>query len=254
MDRPVCEKVHQADRDRCRAVLFLPDYGRSICVSRSFGLFFWFLGPLLDRPLGPYGSADERVRTHVLPAARSRPRAQSPCFDPFFRVLVAFLSGIPFEIVRWVLMAVLMSSNVYGPTFYQQLGLGPELFTYQTVGQGVGIAVSIIGIILIDRIGRRPPILFGACMLFVCNILIGTLGPKTPNISKTEQGVVIASIMLLLSGLKLSFQCGACECLSPPLVHPACSCQSGLCSDHLAQAGNWRNTDLASLACFRDWW
>ena len=148
-------------------------------------------------------------------------------------------------------MAVLMSSNVYGPTFYQQLGLGPELFTYQTVGQGVGIAVSIIGIILIDRIGRRPPILFGACMLFVCNILIGTLGPKTPNISKTEQGVVIASIMLLLSGLKLSFQCGACECI---LLFILPASISGLFSFHPAQAKSWRSADLASLACFRNWW
>ena len=105
---------------------------------------------------------------------------------------------------------MLTGSNVYGPTFYRSLGLGPQLFSYQTVGQAVGVVASLIGILLIDRIGRRPPILFGASMLLVCNILIGSLGPQQ-NLSSAGQGVVIASIMLLLSGLKLSFQCGACK-------------------------------------------
>jgi len=98
--------------------------------------------------------------------------------------------------------------NVYGPTFYRQLGLGNLVFVYSTIGQGVGIVTSIIGILVIDKLGRRPPLITGVTILLVCNILIGSLGPKR-NLNSTEQGVVIASIMLLLSGLKLSFQlCG----------------------------------------------
>jgi uncharacterized membrane protein YjjP (DUF1212 family) len=84
------------------------------------------------------------------------------------------------------------------------------LLVYQTIGQSVGVIASLIAILLIDKIGRRPPVLFGACLLFVCNIIIGSFGPRT-NLTDTQEGVVIASIMLLLSGLKLSFQCSACE-------------------------------------------
>lgn len=115
--------------------------------------------------------------------------------------------------------------NVYGPTFYRQLGLGTKVFVYSTIGQAVGVVTSIIGILVIDKIGRRPPVITGAVLLFVCNILIGSLGPKTPNISQTEQGVVIASIILLLSGLKLSFQ--SCGCKLIPLDAPS-STSAGL--------------------------
>lgn len=106
-------------------------------------------------------------------------------------------------------------SNVYGPTFYRELGFGNDrLFAFQTIGQSIGVVASIIGIVLIDKIGRRPPVLFGACLLFVCNILIGSLGSKQ-DITTTQEGVIIASIMLLLSGLKLSFQLSSCKSTAP---------------------------------------
>jgi SP family sugar:H+ symporter-like MFS transporter len=100
--------------------------------------------------------------------------------------------------------------NVYGPTFYRQMGLGSKVFVYATLGQGIGIVSTIIAILLIDKLGRRLPIITGASILVVCNILIGTLGPK-PNITQVEQNVVVASLILLLSGVKISFQCNACE-------------------------------------------
>lgn len=59
-------------------------------------------------------------------------------------------------------------------------------------------------------------------MLVVCNVLIGTLGPK-PNITAVEQNVVVASLILLLSGVKISFQCNACKCRQQPSLHvPSC--------------------------------
>jgi len=46
-------------------------------------------------------------------------------------------------------------------------------------------------------------------MLVVCNVIIGSIGPKSTYTS-AEEGVVVASIMLLLSGTKISFQMAAC--------------------------------------------
>jgi len=63
---------------------------------------------------------------------------------------------------------------------------------------------------LLDVLGRRPIIIFGAMMLVVCNFIIGSIGPKT-SYTSAEEGVVVASIMLLLSGTKISFQMAACK-------------------------------------------
>lgn len=107
-----------------------------------------------------------------------------------------------------------LCSNVYGPTFYRQIGFGDDLFVYQTVGQAIGVVLSLAAIILIDVLGRRPVIIFGALMLVVCNIIIGSIGPKD-TITAAEEGAVVASIMLLLSGTKISFQMAACEFDTP---------------------------------------
>lgn len=102
------------------------------------------------------------------------------------------------------------SSNVYGPTFYRQIGFGDDLFIYQTVGQAIGVVLSLAAILLLDTLGRRPIIIFGACLLVVCNVIIGSIGPKS-SYTSAEEGVVVASIMLLLSGTKISFQMAACK-------------------------------------------
>lgn len=101
-------------------------------------------------------------------------------------------------------------SNVYGPTFYRQIGFGDDLFVYQTVGQAMGVVSSLAAILLLDVLGRRPIILFGCFMLVVCNVIIGAIGPKSTYTS-AEEGVVVASIMLLLSGMKVSFQMASCQ-------------------------------------------
>jgi hypothetical protein len=88
------------------------------------------------------------------------------------------------------------------------------LFVYQTVGQAIGVVLSLAAILLLDTLGRRPIIIFGACLLVVCNLIIGSIGPKG-NYTSAEEGVVVASIMLLLSGTKISFQMAACKSIMP---------------------------------------
>lgn len=102
---------------------------------------------------------------------------------------------------------------MYGPTFYRQIGFGDDLFVYQTVGQAIGVVLSLAAIISLDVLGRRPIIMFGAMLLVVCNVIIGSIGPKS-SYTSAEEGVVVASIMLLLSGTKISFQMAACTSYS----------------------------------------
>lgn len=115
------------------------------------------------------------------------------------------------------------------------MGLGAQAFTYALTGQGVAIASTIIGILLTDKFGRRPPVITGSGMSFfqlipcfphswrrsadlyepvftvVCNFIVGGLGSRE-NLSTAEINLVVASLILLLSAVKVSFQCNSCTC------------------------------------------
>lgn len=106
--------------------------------------------------------------------------------------------------------------NVYGPTFYGLFGLTDLRFVYAAVGHGVGVVATFIGILLVDKIGRRPLIIFGATILVICNFFVGSVGAR-PNLSTHAVNGVVASMILILTSVKISFQANACEytCLSP---------------------------------------
>nr|XP_018265101.1 uncharacterized protein I303_03284 [Kwoniella dejecticola CBS 10117]OBR87259.1 hypothetical protein I303_03284 [Kwoniella dejecticola CBS 10117] len=88
--------------------------------------------------------------------------------------------------------------NIYGPT-------GKMAFTYSVIAQACGIVATIVGIVVIDHFGRRPPIILGSFVCIIFNALIAGLGSKK-NPSVTEGHAVIASTVMVLVGSKM-FQC-----------------------------------------------
>lgn len=95
--------------------------------------------------------------------------------------------------------------NVYGPTFYRLFGLGDLIFTFAAVGHGVGVVATLIGILLVDRVGRRPLLIFGATVLVICNFVVGTVGPRD-NLSTSQVNGIVACMILILTSVKISFQ------------------------------------------------
>lgn len=98
--------------------------------------------------------------------------------------------------------------------FYRLFGLGDLVFTFAAVGHGVGVVATLIGICLVDKVGRRPLIIFGAVVLVVCNFTVGSVGSRQ-NLSSTDVNAVVACMILILTAVKISFQANACESCSP---------------------------------------
>lgn len=108
------------------------------------------------------------------------------------------------------------------------------VFTYAAVGHGVGVVslprhtlrlaayslvyrsgltqqvATLIGILLVDRVGRRPLIIFGATVLVICNFVVGTVGPRD-DLSTSQVNGIVACMILILTAVKISFQANACE-------------------------------------------
>lgn len=93
--------------------------------------------------------------------------------------------------------------NSYGPTFFKQIGLGSQAFTYSFIAQAAGVAGALIAMFLVDRVGRRPVLICGLSLAALFNFLVAGFGSK-PDPSSTQISVVIASIILLNFSCKFS--------------------------------------------------
>ena len=93
-------------------------------------------------------------------------------------------------------------------SFYKSIGLGAKTFTYTILVTLMGLIACVIAILLNDRIGRVPLVILSSLLTLLFNCLVATLAPKH-NSTKTQQNLVIASIMLINFGAKIgvSSQC-----------------------------------------------
>ncbi|KAL1866974.1 hypothetical protein VTK73DRAFT_4443 [Phialemonium thermophilum] len=91
----------------------------------------------------------------------------------------------------------------YAATFYVQRGLGAKSFTYNMIGQVVGVVGCGVGLVLFDITGRRPLFITGAFVLTLLLYLASGLGTiKNPNDS--EANMILASFMLLPAFTRIS--------------------------------------------------
>lgn len=93
--------------------------------------------------------------------------------------------------------------NSYGPTFFKQMGLGSKSFTYSFIAQAAGVAGALIGMLIVDRVGRRPILICGLSLAALFNFLVAGVGSK-PDLSSSQINLVIASIILLNFSCKIS--------------------------------------------------
>ncbi|WRT70962.1 uncharacterized protein IL334_007961 [Kwoniella shivajii] len=94
--------------------------------------------------------------------------------------------------------------NAYGATFFKSIGLGNKSFTYTILCQLMGMIGGLTGLLLTDRVGRRPLLIIGSALLVLFDGLAAGLASK-PNRSSTENNVVVACWTLMLWSAKLSW-------------------------------------------------
>lgn len=101
----------------------------------------------------------------------------------------------------------------YAATFYVEQGLGAMSFTYNMIGQAIGILGCLAGTILFDITGRRPLFIYGASVCVFLLYLGAGIGDKTdPN--QTETRTMVSTFMILpfftrISATNCAFLTGA---------------------------------------------
>jgi MFS family permease len=101
----------------------------------------------------------------------------------------------------------------YAATFYVEQGLGAMSFTYNMIGQAIGIVGCLAGTILFDITGRRPLFIYGCCVcVFLLYLGSGIGGRSDPN--QTETRTMVSTFMILpfftrISATNCSFLTGA---------------------------------------------
>lgn len=101
----------------------------------------------------------------------------------------------------------------YAATFYVEQGLGAMSFTYNMIGQAIGILGCLAGTVLFDITGRRPLFIYG-CSVCVFLLYLGSgIGDRSdPN--QTETRTMVSTFMILpfftrISATNCSFLTGA---------------------------------------------
>ncbi|MGC6430280.1 MAG: MFS transporter [Jejuia sp.] len=107
-------------------------------------------------------------------------------FDKRFRVI--FIIALTLAIAQQTsgINAILF----YAPKVFEQIGLGTDAAFMQAIWTGLtGLAFTILGLAVIDKIGRRPMIV-GGMLWVVISLGIAFYGFKTATYTLTEDAVV----------------------------------------------------------------
>ncbi|KAI4602587.1 hypothetical protein KJ359_007803 [Pestalotiopsis sp. 9143b] len=109
-------------------------------------------------------------------------------------------TGIAVTIMALQQLTGVTFSSSYGPTFYKQVGLGSQAFSYAAINNGVSVVTAMIGMLALDAFGRREVTLWGCIIQTVFLCLIGGLGSKSHR-SPSETNGMIASFILYAAAL-----------------------------------------------------
>ncbi|NIJ44863.1 sugar porter (SP) family MFS transporter [Wenyingzhuangia heitensis] len=143
------------------------------------------------RKIMPNTEVDEHVAGMVVSLATSE-KNQS-VLDQFKEIVskpmrLTLIIGVTVALVQQItgINAILF----YAPTVFEQLGIGTDAAFIQAIWVGVtGLFFTILAIVFIDRIGRRPMIVWGTLWL-VLSLGICSYGFKTARYKLVEEDVV----------------------------------------------------------------
>jgi sugar porter (SP) family MFS transporter len=106
----------------------------------------------------------------------------------------------------------------FAPTILKTVGLGSSASTFATIGVGVAnVIMTIVGMLLVDKIGRRPLLLTGLTGMFISIILLGFIF-LLPNI--TGFYALLAVLCLIIFITFFAFGLGVIIFLIPSEIFP----------------------------------
>lgn len=93
----------------------------------------------------------------------------------------------------------------YAPTIMEATGLEASVSILATLGVGiVNVLFTVVALVLIDRVGRKPLLLFGLVGLVIALLILG-LGYALPSLSGIVAYVTFAGLVLYIASFAASF-------------------------------------------------
>lgn len=93
----------------------------------------------------------------------------------------------------------------YAPTIIKSTGLGASAAILSTIGIGiVNVVMTVVAILIIDRVGRKPLLLVGLVGMLISLVVIGGAF-LVPGLSGIISWVTLAGLMLYVASFAVSF-------------------------------------------------
>jgi MFS family permease len=86
----------------------------------------------------------------------------------------------------------------YGTSFFQNSGIN-NAFLITIAINVVNTGMSVPGMYMADKVGRRPLMILGAIGMAVCQIIVAAVGVATPESSQTSQKVLVAFVCIYIA-------------------------------------------------------
>ncbi|KAG9104279.1 hypothetical protein FRC06_004029 [Ceratobasidium sp. 370] len=92
----------------------------------------------------------------------------------------------------------------YGTTFFVKAGIS-DPYLINVLANVVNVAFTLPAFVLVDRVGRRPLLIWGALWMAICQLIIGAAGITISTSNATGQRVLVAFVFLYVAAFALTW-------------------------------------------------
>jgi len=88
----------------------------------------------------------------------------------------------------------------FGTTFFQNAVPGTNPFLFSVASNVVNVVTTIPGMYMMERVGRRNLLIWGAVWMCVCELIVAIVGTALPNTNQSAGKALVAFVCIYIAG------------------------------------------------------